>query len=129
MLCLGSSSQSDDLVNAPGEKVRLIVEFILLFFCPSGTSFVLLVIQCLKTDVSYILPSFLFVSCGQGLVQYLLHHYSSKQKSTQDKFSLAFLTESVSKFYLLQFRAVKQLPLLSPQELIVDLLFPLIPAC
>lgn len=59
-----------------------------------------------------------------SLVQYLWLHHRPKQKSTQDKFSSALLTESISQFYILPSRVEKQLPLPTPQALISGHLIP-----
>lgn len=113
---LGPPFPGYGLVNAKSQVDHRI--HLICFPSLGEHNLILLVIQCLKTDVSYNFPTFLFVYGRWGFIQCLLLHHSPKQKSTQGKFSSAFLTQSSFRFNLLLFRVKKQLSLPPPQALV-----------
>lgn len=116
--------QAGGLVNAPRQKVRLIIEFILFIFLLSGNTACSAGYPVSENRCFMYFIQFSTCLWWARLVQYLWLHHSPEHKSTQDKFSSALLTESISQFYILPARVEKQLPLPTPQALISGHLIP-----
>ena len=104
---LGPPFPGYGLVNASRQKVRLIIEFISFVFLLSGNTILFCWLSNVWKQMFHIISP-LFVYGRWRFIQYLLLHHSPKQKSTQGKFSSAFLTQSSFQFNLLLFRAMEK---------------------